>query len=61
MVFSCADSRVCPSVTLGFEPGEAFTIRNIANMVPAFDKVLFNFERDFSDVPLLIVKFHLIV
>ncbi|KAM3331262.1 hypothetical protein ACQJBY_022744 [Aegilops geniculata] len=33
MVFACADSRVCPSVTLGLEPGEAFTIRNIANMV----------------------------
>ncbi|VAH77818.1 unnamed protein product [Triticum turgidum subsp. durum] len=32
MVFACADSRVCPSVTLGLEPGEAFTIRNIANM-----------------------------
>lgn len=38
MVFSCADSRVCPSVTLGFQPGEAFTIRNIANMVPPYDK-----------------------
>ncbi|KAI4963871.1 hypothetical protein ZWY2020_010342 [Hordeum vulgare] len=24
MVFACADSRVCPSVTLGLEPGEAF-------------------------------------
>ncbi|VAH77807.1 unnamed protein product [Triticum turgidum subsp. durum] len=35
MVFACADSRVCPSVTLGLEPGEAFTIRNIANMVPS--------------------------
>lgn len=40
MVFSCADSRVCPSVTLGFQPGEAFTIRNIANMVPPYDKVI---------------------
>ncbi|KAL6615658.1 hypothetical protein ACP70R_037928 [Stipagrostis hirtigluma subsp. patula] len=38
MVFACADSRVCPSVTLGLEPGEAFTVRNIANMVPAYDK-----------------------
>ncbi|XP_044432270.1 carbonic anhydrase, chloroplastic [Triticum aestivum] len=25
MVFAWADSRVCPSVTLGLEPGEAFT------------------------------------
>ncbi|KAM3331263.1 hypothetical protein ACQJBY_022744 [Aegilops geniculata] len=39
MVFACADSRVCPSVTLGLEPGEAFTIRNIANMVPSYCKV----------------------
>ena len=39
LVFACADSRVCPSVTLGFQPGEAFTVRNIANMVPAYDKV----------------------
>ncbi|WP_319822934.1 carbonic anhydrase, partial [Acinetobacter baumannii] len=38
MVFACADSRVCPSVTLGLQPGEAFTIRNIASMVPAYDK-----------------------
>lgn len=45
MVFACADSRVCPSVTLGFQPGEAFTIRNIANMVPAFDKVILKIER----------------
>ncbi|KAJ1284487.1 hypothetical protein BS78_03G208100 [Paspalum vaginatum] len=38
MVFACADSRVCPSVTLGLQPGEAFTMRNIAAMVPAYDK-----------------------
>ncbi|VAI79739.1 unnamed protein product [Triticum turgidum subsp. durum] len=38
MVFACADSRVCPSVTLGLEPGEAFTVRNIAAMVPCYCK-----------------------
>lgn len=37
MVFACADSRVCPSHVLKFQPGEAFTIRNIANMVPPYD------------------------
>lgn len=26
-------SRVCPSYVLGFQPGEAFTIRNVANLV----------------------------
>ncbi|XBI03037.1 hypothetical protein VPH35_131509 [Triticum aestivum] len=38
MLFACADSRVCPSVTLGLEPGEAFTVRNIGAMVPCYCK-----------------------
>ncbi|KAK4799259.1 hypothetical protein SAY86_024624 [Trapa natans] len=37
MVIACADSRVCPSVILGFQPGEAFMIRNVANLVPPFE------------------------
>ncbi|XP_017434250.1 beta carbonic anhydrase 5, chloroplastic isoform X3 [Vigna angularis] len=37
MVIACADSRVCPSTVLGFQPGEAFMIRNIANLVPTFE------------------------
>lgn len=37
MVIACADSRVCPSAILGFQPGEAFTVRNIANLVPPFE------------------------
>jgi hypothetical protein len=40
MVFACADSRCCPSVTLGLQPGEAFTMRNIASMVGPYDKVI---------------------
>ncbi|XP_050214883.1 beta carbonic anhydrase 5, chloroplastic-like isoform X2 [Mercurialis annua] len=31
------DSRVCPSNVLGFEPGEAFMIRNVANIVPPIE------------------------
>ncbi|KAK7302571.1 hypothetical protein RJT34_13463 [Clitoria ternatea] len=37
MVIACGDSRVCPSNILGFQPGEAFTIRNVANLVPPFE------------------------
>ncbi|CAA6659515.1 unnamed protein product [Spirodela intermedia] len=37
MVIACADSRVCPSTVLGFQPGEAFTVRNVANIVPPFE------------------------
>ncbi|CAL0312975.1 unnamed protein product [Lupinus luteus] len=33
------DSRVCPSHVLDFQPGEAFVVRNIASMVPPYDKV----------------------
>ncbi|KAF8697021.1 hypothetical protein HU200_036672 [Digitaria exilis] len=36
MVFACSDSRVCPSVTLDLKPGEAFTVRNIASLVPPY-------------------------
>ncbi|KAF3524869.1 hypothetical protein F2Q69_00046307 [Brassica cretica] len=38
LVFACSDSRVSPAHVLNFQPGEAFEIRNIANMVPLFDK-----------------------
>ncbi|XP_057541775.1 carbonic anhydrase 2-like isoform X2 [Amaranthus tricolor] len=42
LVFACSDSRVCPSHILDFQPGEAFTVRNIANMVPPYDKTKYS-------------------
>lgn len=37
MVIGCVDSRVCPSNILGFQPGEAFMVRNVANLVPPLE------------------------
>lgn len=40
MVVACSDSRVCPSHVLDMQPGEAFVVRNVANMVPPYDQVV---------------------
>lgn len=39
MIFACSDSRVCPSHVLDIQPGEAFVVRNVANIVPPCDPV----------------------
>ncbi|OMO63518.1 Carbonic anhydrase [Corchorus olitorius] len=36
-VFDEMKNRVCPSNILGFQPGEAFTIRSVANLVPTYE------------------------
>ncbi|KAF3339072.1 Carbonic anhydrase [Carex littledalei] len=61
MLFACSDSRACPSITLGFQPGEAFTVRNIANMVPPFDKTKYTSEGSAIEYAVLHLKVENIV
>lgn len=37
MVVACCDSRVDPSLILQCDPGDIFTVRNIANIVPPYE------------------------
>lgn len=36
-MIACADSRVDPAIVLQADPGDIFSIRNVANMVPPFE------------------------
>lgn len=38
MVIACCDSRVDPALLLGAGPGDIFMVRNIANLVPPFER-----------------------
>lgn len=37
MIIACCDSRVDPAVIFDIEPGQAFVLRNVANLVPPFE------------------------
>jgi carbonic anhydrase len=38
MVVSCCDSRVDPALILQCDPGDLFVVRNVANIIPPFEK-----------------------
>ena len=38
MVIGCCDSRVDPALLMGAGPGDIFVFRNIANMVPPYER-----------------------
>jgi carbonic anhydrase len=38
LFIGCSDSRVCPEQLLGADPGDLFMLRNIANIVPPYER-----------------------
>jgi carbonic anhydrase len=37
MIIACSDSRVDPAILTNCEPGDIFTVRNVANLVPPYE------------------------
>lgn len=38
MIVACCDSRVDPALLLQCDPGDLFVVRNVANIIPPFEK-----------------------
>jgi len=38
IIIACSDSRVDPAILTNCSPGDIFTVRNVANLVPPFEK-----------------------
>ena len=38
MIVACCDSRVDPAIVLQCDPGDLFVVRNVANVIPPYEK-----------------------
>ncbi|KVI06337.1 carbonic anhydrase 2-like [Cynara cardunculus var. scolymus] len=61
LIFACSDSRVSPTNILNLRPGEAFMARNIANLVPAPNKLRYSGTGAIIEYAVLALKVEVIV